>query len=131
MGRKVLVVDDDPGVRLFNVTAVEETGHTAVEAGNGEEALHLVAQDAPDLIILDVLMPKQSGIKFYRRLRTEPEFAGIPVIVLSGIARRSFLKSQQALAEFGGQEVPAPDAYLEKPVKPAELEACIKQMLGE
>ena len=114
MGKKVLVVDDDPDVRLFNITVVEECGHTPLAAENGAQGLALVREEFPDLVVLDVLMPGQSGIKMYRALKTDPDLKHIPVIVLSGIARRSFLKSQQALAEFDGQAVPEPEAYVEK-----------------
>lgn len=131
MGKKILVVDDDPGVRLFNITVVEEAGHTALVAENGEDGLAMAKTASPDLILLDVLMPRQSGIKMYRALKTDPDYRGIPVIILTGIAKRSFLKSQQALTQFGGEAIPEPDAYLEKPVPAETLMAEIRKMLGE
>jgi len=130
MGKKVLVVDDDPDVRLFNTTVVEESGHTPLEAANGEEALQMIKAETPDLVILDVLMPRQSGMRLYRQLKTDAAMTGIKVIVLSGINRKSFLKSQQALAEFRGGDVPAPELYLEKPVEAEVLAATIKKALG-
>ena len=131
MGKKVLVVDDDPDVRMFNVSVVEEHGYTALVATNGEEGMQLVKQEQPDLLVLDVLMPRESGIRLYRNLRTDKKYQHIPVIILSGIAERSFLRSQKALAEFGGEKVPPPNTYLEKPVEPEELAAAIKAILGE
>jgi len=130
MGKKVLVVDDDADVRLFNTTVVEESGHTPIEAANGEEALQMIQAEAPDLVLLDVLMPRQSGIRLYRRLKTEPALKHIRVVVLSGINKKSFLKSQQALAEFGGGDVPEPEFYLEKPVEADLLAATIKKAIG-
>ena len=129
MGKKVLVVDDDPDVRLFNVTVVEENGYTPIEAANGEEGLEMVKKEKPDLVLLDVLMPKQSGIRLYRELKTNKALKDIPVVILSGIAKRTFLRSQKALTEFGGQEVPEPEVYLEKPVEPEELAQTIKGIL--
>ena len=130
MGKKVLIVDDDPDVRLFNVTVVEENGYTPVEAANGEEGLAMVKKEKPDLVLLDVLMPKQSGIRLYRELKTNKALKDIPVVILSGIAKRTFLRSQKALTEFGGEEVPEPEVYLEKPVEPEELAQTIKGILG-
>ena len=130
MGKKVLVVDDDPDVRLFNITVLEENDYEPVEATNGEEGMAMVQQEQPDLIILDVLMPRESGIKLYRQLKTDAALKHIPVVVLSGIAEKSFLRSQKALAEFGGDPVPAPEAYLEKPVEADELAETIKKALG-
>ena len=130
MGIKVLVVDDDPDVRLFNITVLEENNYEPIEATNGEEGMALVQQEQPDLIILDVLMPRESGIKLYRRLKTDDTLKNIPVVILSGIAEKSFLRSQKALAEFGGASVPEPAAYLEKPVESKELADTIKKVLG-
>jgi twitching motility two-component system response regulator PilH len=129
MSKKVLIVDDDPDVRLFNTTVVEESGYTPIEAPNGEEGLKIVKKDPPDLVLLDVLMPKQSGIRLYRELKTDKALKHIPVIILSGVAKRTFLRSQKALTEFGDQPVPEPDDYLEKPVEPDELAREIKKYL--
>ena len=129
MSRKILVVDDDPDVRLFNVTVVEENGYTPLEATNGEEGLQLIQKAKPDLVILDILMPRESGVRLYRQIKTDPNLAHIPVIILSGITQKSFLRSQKALTEFGGAEVPEPEAYLEKPVEPEELAKTIRANL--
>ena len=128
--KKVLVVDDDPDVRLFNTTVVEENGYIPIEATNGEEGLQKLKEEKFDLVILDVLMPRQSGIRLYRELKTDKAFKGINVIMLSGIAQKTFLRSQKALTEFGGEAVPEPEVYLEKPVEPEELAAAIKKFLG-
>lgn len=130
MAKNVLVVDDDPDVRLFNSTVVEECGHTPIEASNGEEGLKLLKETPPDLVILDVLMPRQSGVRLYRELKTSRKLNTIPVIMLSGIAKRTFLRSQKALTEFGGEKIPEPEYYLEKPVEPEELASTIKTILG-
>jgi CheY-like chemotaxis protein len=129
MNKKVLIVDDDPDVRLFNSTVVEEVGYTPVEAANGEEGLNIIRKDPPQLVVLDVLMPKQSGIRLYRELKTDKALMDIPVIILSGVAERTFLRSQKALTEFGGRPVPEPESYLEKPVEADQLSREIKRFL--
>jgi twitching motility two-component system response regulator PilH len=130
MAKKVLVVDDDPDVRLFSVTVLEENGYTPLEAANGEEGLKMIKKEKPELIILDVLMPRQSGIRLYRELKTDKSFKDIPIIILSGIAKKTFLRSQKALTEFGGKEVPEPKIYLEKPVEPEILAGEINNILA-
>ena len=126
---KVLIVDDDIDVTIFVSTVLEENNYIPIVAKNGEEAMRKVKEDKPDLIILDVLMPKQSGIKMYRKLKTDESLKKIPVIILSGIARRTFLRSQEALTEFGEKGVPEPEAYIEKPVEPEELAEIVKETL--
>ena len=130
MGKRVLVVDDDPDVRLFSQTVLEENGYIPVLATNGEEGEEAVKKEKPDLIILDVLMPRESGIRLFRRLKTNKKFKDIPIIMLSGIAEKSFLRSQKVLTEFGGDPVPEPEAYLEKPVDGDILADTIKKVLG-
>lgn len=130
MGKTVLVVDDDPDVRLFNTTVVEENGYTSIEAENGEEGLQMVREHHPDLVILDVMMPRQSGIRLYSELKRDKSLKETQVVILSGIAKKTFLRSQKALVEFGGEEVPEPETYLEKPVEPEELAEVINRLIG-
>jgi two-component system, OmpR family, phosphate regulon response regulator PhoB len=130
MRKKVLTVDDDPDIISFVVTVLEENDYIPLEANNGEEALAKIRQEKPDLVICDVLMPRQSGIKMYRELKTDDSLKNIPVIILSGITRRTFLRSQEALTEFGGQNVPEPEAYIEKPVAPEELAEMIQKIIA-
>ncbi len=128
--KKVLIVDDEVDVRKFVSKLVERAGYEVIEAKNGVEGMGRVREDKPDLIILDVLMPKQSGIRMYRALKTDEPLKDIPVIVLSAIAPKSFFRSQEVLAEFAGQPVPEPEAYIEKPEEPEELIELMKKILG-
>ncbi len=130
MSKKVLVVDDDQDVRSFVVTVLEENQYIPLVAQDGVEGYETIQKEKPDLVILDVLMPRGSGIRLYRKLKTDETLSQIPVIMFTGIAMRSFLKSQKVLDEFGGGEVPKPDIYLEKPVEPEELVQAIKKKLG-
>ncbi|MDY6824756.1 MAG: response regulator [Thermodesulfobacteriota bacterium] len=130
MGKKILVVDDDPEVRMYSQTVLEENGYEPVMATNGEEGEALIKESPPDLIILDVLMPKESGIRLYRNVKTSKKLRNIPIVILSGIAKKSFLRSQKVLTEFGGDPVPDPEAYLEKPVEGEELADTIKKILA-
>ncbi len=130
MSQKVLVVDDDPDVRLFSVTVLEENGYTPLEAEDGESGLKMIKAEKPDLVILDVLMPRQSGVRLYRELKTSKALKDVKVIILSGIAKKTFMRSQKALTEFGGEQIPEPEIYLEKPVEPDELADVIKKVLG-
>jgi len=130
MTKKILLVDDDPDVLTLNMTVVEENGYIPLIAENGEKGLELAKTDHPNLIILDILMPKQSGIKMYRAVKLDETLKTIPVIILSGIAQQSFQKSQETLTGFSGLQVPDPEAYLEKPVSPAELGSAIQRIIG-
>lgn len=129
MEKKVLIADDDVDIITFASTVLEKNGYQPIGAKNGEEAMAKVRDDKPDLIILDILMPKESGIRMYRDLKTDESLKDIPVVVLSAIAKRTFLRSQAALTEFGGQSVPEPEAYIEKPVEAEDLADTVRKVL--
>ena len=130
MRKKALVVDDNPDVRLFSVALLEKNGYTPLTAEDGDNGLRIIKAEKPDLVILDVLMPRQSGVRLYRELKTTKSLKDIKVIVLGEIAKKAFLRSQKALTEFGDAEVPEPEIYLEKPVEPEELAEAIKKVRG-
>ena len=130
MAKKVLNVEDDADTRTFVSTVLEENGYIPIMAMDGEEGMKKVKKERPDLIILDILMPRESGIKMYHELKLDPNLKDIPVAMLSGVSKRTFLRSQAALTEFGDETVPEPQAYLEKPVEPEDLAETLKKILG-
>lgn len=83
MGREILVVDDDQAIRTMLVMNLQLEGYDTREAADGIEALDLVEQAMPDLMILDVMMPNLDGLDVLSRLRADPKTQTIPVIVLS------------------------------------------------
>ena len=113
MGKRVLVVDDDRVIQQLLEVNLELEGYEVVAtAADGKEALVKIAELKPDLVILDIMMPKMDGLEVCRRLRADPELAGIPVILLSARAQDMDIRE--------GLEIGA-SAYLTKPFDPVEL----------
>jgi pilus assembly protein CpaE len=117
---KILVVDDDLDTLKLVGTTLEKNGFIIVAAKDGQEALEKVAQHKPDLILLDIMMPKMDGYEVTRRLRAEPETSGIPIIL--------FTAKAQVDDKVAGLEAGADD-YLTKPTHPAELVARVRSIL--
>jgi len=112
MSQKILVVDDEPHiVRLVQVN-LEKAGYIVTTASNGKEALEAIAQEQPDLMVLDVMMPEMDGLETLKRIKGNPETDDIPVILLTA-------KAQDADV-FEGWKSGA-DLYLTKPFNPGEL----------
>ncbi len=130
MAKRVLVVDDEMDVRTFISTLLDSNGYKVVVAENGEQGWSKFNEKKPDLVTLDVMMPKESGIKMYRNIKTDPGFASTPVLVISGLAKKTFLHSQKVLDQFKNQSVPEPDGYIEKPPEPEELLGEVKRIIG-
>jgi len=92
--KRVLVVDDELDMRTFVTTLLETSGYKPLSAEDGIKGLEMARKDKPALIILDIMMPKESGITMYRALKTDPDLKDIPVIMLSALAKKTFLHSQ-------------------------------------
>lgn len=113
----ILVVDDEPGIVDIARANLEGLGYRVISAGNGLEALELIRQESPDLVILDILMPEVDGWDVLERVEADPEMAGIPIIMLT--ARVSDEDVLRGL-ESGAVE------YMTKPFYPQELVAAVK-----
>ena len=130
MAKKVLVVDDEQDMRVYISTLLETNGFKPLLAEDGREGLEVARQKRPALIVMDVMMPKESGIQLYRELKKDPELKEIPVIMVSALARKTFFHSQRVLDEYEGGTIPEPADYIEKPPEPDELLAAIRKVLG-
>jgi CheY-like chemotaxis protein len=88
MAKKILVIDDDPITVKYLVSVFTDNGYETCTANDGVQAYEVVKKEKPDMITLDLEMPEEWGTKFYRKLRKDKDFKGIPVIIISGMASR-------------------------------------------
>ncbi|MBI4619930.1 MAG: response regulator, partial [Desulfobacterales bacterium] len=117
--KTILVVDDEPDIQLFLKTILEDAGFNIITANNGKHALERIKECKPDLISLDLVMPKMGGVKLLSYLQKNPEWAKIPFIVVTAhahdeLGREDFmkLKAEKVLL--------SPHSYIEKPIIPSE-----------
>lgn len=118
---KVLVVDDNAQNRELLCAYMEELPNvTAIPAANGMEALALVAREQPDLILLDIMMPKMSGFEVCRHLKSDPQTRDIQIMMVTALNE---LGDHERAAECGTDE------FLSKPVNRVELTTRVKSLL--
>lgn len=122
--KRILVIDDEPDVRTFFTTMLEDAGHETAVAENGHEALEKVKNQRPDLITLDISMPEKSGVRFYRDMKESQEYKGIPIIIITGISEdfEKFISNRR--------QVPPPEGYLPKPVDQQEFLETVAKLLS-
>lgn len=108
----VLVADDDPVIQKLLQVNFQMEGYEVVLAGDGVEALEKAGEVGPDLIVLDVMMPRMNGLDAAEKLKADPATASIPIIILSAKAQEVDIKAGQAT---GVEE------YMTKPFDPLEL----------
>jgi len=122
MTKKILIIDDEKDMRVYLEALFRKAGYDTETATNGEEGLWLAEAQQPDLITLDILMPKKSGIKAYRGLRTSDKTRSIPIVVLTGLTR---------LDDFFGDlgDLPQPDELVEKPIERDDFLAKVQNLI--
>jgi twitching motility two-component system response regulator PilH len=116
----ILVVDDSPTAQKITCDALKEQGFNVISAADGEEALEIASRLHPDLIVLDIILPKKNGFQVCRQLKTESATENIKILMLSS--------KNQASDKFWGQKQGA-DAYITKPFEDEELLAAIEALL--
>ncbi len=121
----VLVVDDEEDVRNYLKAALQDAGFRVVTACDGFEATEMVKKEVPDLISLDLVMPKKSGAMFHRELKKNKAWAKIPVLVVTGHAHDDLGKADLEELTMSG-----PGIYLEKPVSPVAYVKAVCQLLN-
>ena len=118
---KILVAEDEPDIRELMTFMLRFAGYEVVAASNGEDAVHLAGRELPDLVIMDVRMPRMTGYDACRMIKTNPELRDVPVVFLSAKGQDSEIKS--------GMEAGA-EAYLLKPFSPMELTNRVRSILA-
>ena len=137
-GKLALVVDDEQAQVEFISAILDDQKMNTISASNGKEAREKIKEAKPDVILLDLMMPEERGMKFFNYLKENEDYQDIPVIVVSGVSQvsgvdvRSIIYNEK-LAErkkevFGIDS--APDVYLEKPVDPEKLVEIISKFFS-
>ena len=118
--KKVLIVDDEPAVRRL-VREILSKYYVVLEAQNGEEAVNMAHSQKPDVILMDMMMPKMDGLTACHAIKTNQITRGIPVLMLTAI--------DQELNKKLSKDVFGADEYMTKPFSPEALLETIRQLL--
>lgn len=117
--KKILVVDDEPDVVAYVGKFLEDHGFVVISANDGKEGFDKAKAEQPDLIVLDIVMPKDTGVRMYRDLHESDVTRHIPVIMLTGVSHefKRFISTRR--------QVPPPAGYFDKP---ADLNKMLEKM---
>lgn len=122
MTKKILVVEDNSHNMKLILMTLKPHGYDLLKATDGEEALKIVSREKPDLIIMDVQLPKMSGLEATRRLRKMPAFSHLPIVAITAYAMKG---DEERIVEAGC------DAYLPKPINTREVPRIVAEMLQQ
>lgn len=122
---RILIVDDDPDFLFVSRTILEAGGYQVMTAANGRQALEVMRQNRPDLVLLDMMLSTTlEGLDVGQEMKADPNLARVPVVMISSITAGEYAAGLPA-----GEQVPA-DAWLSKPIQPAVLLKTIGQFLA-
>ena len=121
MTRKIMVADDEPNIVISLEYLMKREGYTVVVARDGQEALDMLAREKPDLVLLDVMMPRKSGFEVCQAVRTSDELRGTKILMLTAKGRDTDIAKGMALGA---------DAYMTKPFSTRELVQKVAELLG-
>ena len=121
MGRRILLVEDNPQNRYLMTFLLESNGHTVDVAEDGEQALAMLEKSVPDLILMDMQLPKVDGYEATRRIKADERLRVVPLVALTAHS----MKGDRAKAIDAGC-----DAYVTKPVDADEILTLIEELLG-
>ena len=125
---KILIADDEQECIDFVRDALADTPHEVIAAMDGQEALKMAKENSPQLIILDVQMPKATGFQVFEQLKADQKLAAVPVIMLTATAERTGVKlTGKDMGQYMGTE---PEAYIDKPIEPIVLKQTVKRLLA-
>jgi CheY-like chemotaxis protein len=148
MAKQVLVIDDDQNTVKYLSVVLSENGYDPVSASDGEEGLEKIKQLKPDLVVLDVMMPKRSGLTLFKLLRKDEQCKDIPVLMLTGVS--GVLQEQEAhkdeaperpydslrealrraIREMRQDGLVKPEMFIDKPVDIQAFVAKVQQLIG-
>ncbi len=150
MAKKILLIDDDQNAIKFLSVVLEEHGYEWDCAYDGKEGYRKLQEVKPDLVVLDVMMPKRSGFTLFKQLRREEEFKHLPVLMLTGVAgvleefdreseedttQRPFDSLREALRntvrQMREEGLIKPDMFLDKPIDPDLFIRKVKELIGD
>jgi len=123
--KKILIVDDEQDVLTYFEAVFQDNGFDTVSAEDGIEGFELAKSEKPDLIVLDITMPKQSGLKTYRQYKRQPALKNIPVIIVTAV-NDSF---KELLDEL--EDLEQPKGIFYKPIDPQELLKVVAGILSD
>jgi len=121
MTRKLLIAEDDPASRELLREILETQGYQVIEVEDGQTALRRIEEESPDLVLLDIQMPKLDGLAVVRRLRQNPRLTSLPVIAVTSYAMR---RDREKALDAGC------DTYLTKPIDVVAMRKAVEQLLS-
>ena len=129
--KKILIIDDDQNIVFYLKRLLEDHNYSVLTALDPEEGFRLAGQAVPDLICLDIMMPRKSGVTLYKEFKKNRKLKHIPVIIISGVENAYSFKEPKFRQLVPDKRIPEPLAFFEKPVDVGSFLELLTATLGK
>ncbi len=129
MPKRIMVIDDEPDIRIYLMAALEDNGYETCTIEEDEPIHKAVLAKEPDLIVLDIMMPKRSGISIYEELRRTASFKNIPIALISAMSSEKDFMEEEFKELIDNDTIALPEGFIEKPIKLPALMELVEQLL--
>jgi CheY-like chemotaxis protein len=116
MNKKILIIDDEPDIVMYLKVLLENHGYRVVTASDGQQGMELARQENPDLVCLDIMMPRKTGVALYQEIKTDPKLKELPCIIISAYESAYTFKGQAFRRLVQDKTIPEPLKFFEKPI---------------
>jgi CheY-like chemotaxis protein len=129
--KKVLIVDDEQSIVIYLTTVLEDGGFATCSAADGEEGLSAARREKPDLVCMDIMMPKRSGVSLYQEIKRDAELRSTPVMFISAYNRIRDLRDPIAFRKMiPDTAIPQPELCMEKPIAVPKFLEAVARLTG-
>ena len=129
MSKNIMVIDDEEDIRTYLMAVLKDNGYQTCTANQEENVVAALQREQPDLVLLDIMMPRRSGISIFRDLRTTEETEQVPVALISGIEKATGFFDGEFKTLLDETGLKPPDGFIEKPIRIEQLLAVVEQIL--
>lgn len=131
MAKKILIIEDEPDILTYLTALLEDHGFEAFSVSDRMDVVEAVLAGHPDLIMLDVMMPRRSGVSIYKELRSLPQLSAIPVAIISGFSPEGDGMASGFRRLLSDEKIQPPSGFVDKPVDREALIAMARRLTAQ
>ena len=129
MSKNIMIIDDEEDIRTYLMAVLEDNGFQTCTADEAQDVMAVLHREQPDLVLLDIMMPRRSGISIFRDLRSTPSTEHVPVALISGIEKATGFFHSEIRSLLDSVDVTPPEGFIEKPIRIEQLLEVVESIL--
>lgn len=130
MPKNIMIIDDEEDIRTYLRAVLKDSGFRTCTVDEAENVIEVLQREQPDLVLLDIMMPRRSGISIFRDLRSTAGIEHVPVALISGIEKATGFFNGEFKSQLDGADLDPPDGFIDKPIRIEQLLEVVGSILS-